>query len=1330
MKKKMFQKIMSLMLASVMTVTILGPRTVAAAETELAQPAYHWDFESVNGKTVANGGTANAGEAALQGTAAVTEEQIGIDDNKYSDAGNHVLTLSGGNKGTSYVGLPSDIYNGVDSKTGFTWSFWMNAAADIGSYSRVISSANSSNKNEFAYAPYAADAVWNVIFDDTSLYRHIYNTEPKKAVWNYITISVSAEKVTFYVNGAKVSSSIDVGGSTELKARLDMMSTLVNNALGKTCSAWTDPDSKVRLDDVELYKSALSAEEVAAIAQSYGLEVPEPQGEADAREGIYQDGTKLDRVDELTVDSADGKLQVKIWKDETDRYYYSVSREGKVVLECSALGLVTEGADLSSGLVLDKDSIKITEGNESYDLVAGSTSQVDKDYRELTFTFDKNNSSLTVIFRVFADGIGYRYVADGDITKTDEKTIITEEYSEFSFPDKAAIWTIGLSPTYENYEYTKRTAAEMYDTNATYSEPVLASLGADSGNAWVLLSEANVYNEEDPYCASVFSTRNGEKSFRTKFGQYLVQEEDESYDKKTYNPNYDFIKSVTMQDQFRTPWRVAVITGDLESLTNSSLITDLNPQAEGDFDWVVPGGSVWSWWSTSADAIDFNAMKDYIDFASESGIEYCLVDYGWELWDNYEEKVSELVAYAEERNVGILLWYGVNKFDNRHIFDLDSTDAIEKEFAWCEKMGVKGVKVDYINSDSQFAMKVMYDLADLAAKHHLVLNYHGCTNPNGENRTYPNILSSEAVAGAENFKWSSGSSASSLLTLPYTRNVLGPMEFTPTAYQVTSNELTSGFMLAMVVAYESAVQTYAASAYVYEGYQGLPLIADVPTTWDESLLLDGYPGESLVRARRSGEDWYMAAMTDDAAVYEVPLDFLEKNTEYTAFIYSDNAAGTDIQAKTQKVTSDTTLKLNIPKYGGTTIKFSKDGKITKTIYEDYDYYEAESPDGVSLSGEAKAAKASYASGCAVVGYVGGKAENKITFDKVTAKKDGKHELRIYFVSGEPRNLYVSVNGEPPVLLQNLIGIRNDWEAVSAVSVNVDLKKGENKICLYNDTAYTPNIDRIAVRDLNITTADKSALKETIAAAVPEEDEARYTKDSWKDYAKALKTAKEVLADENADQAAVDAAQKELEDKMGQLELKGEEPLPDIPYVDVDRADWFYDAVAYTYHENLMTGLDPTHFGPYNTLSRAQFALVLYRMEGTPAVTGDESFKDITGEEWYGKAVLWAAEAGIVSGYENGYFGPADDITREQMAVMMYRYANYLKEDTKTDGDYTSFPDAASVSKFAEDGMKWAVGKGIISGKGTQEPKTLDPQGKTARAEAAAIIQRFEKAYEK
>lgn len=190
--------------------------------------------------------------------------------------------------------------------------------------------------------------------------------------------------------------------------------------------------------------------------------------------------------------------------------------------------------------------------------------------------------------------------------------------------------------------------------------------------------------------------------------------------------------------------------------------------------------------------------------------------------------------------------------------------------------------------------------------------------------------------------------------------------------------------------------------------------------------------------------------------------------------------------------------------------------------------------------------------------------------------------------------------------------------------------------------------------------------------------------------------------------------------------KQESDIDDVinPYGDVSEGDWFYEAVLYNYANGLMTGMTDTTFGPYGTLSRAQFALILYRMEGTPIVETDKSFGDISGTEWYGQAVLWAAENNIVTGYQNGNFGPVDDITREQMALMMYRYASYLGKDTAEKADISGFADAERVSEFAKEAMMWANGNGIITGKdsGTK----LDPQGNTARAEAAAIIQRFMK----
>lgn len=179
----------------------------------------------------------------------------------------------------------------------------------------------------------------------------------------------------------------------------------------------------------------------------------------------------------------------------------------------------------------------------------------------------------------------------------------------------------------------------------------------------------------------------------------------------------------------------------------------------------------------------------------------------------------------------------------------------------------------------------------------------------------------------------------------------------------------------------------------------------------------------------------------------------------------------------------------------------------------------------------------------------------------------------------------------------------------------------------------------------------------------------------------------------------------------------------LPFVDVNEGDWFYDTVYYNYFEGLMTGLDPIHFGPADSLARAQFAVILWRMNGSPEVEYKALFPDVQDGIWYTDAILWAESTGVVTGYTNtGMFGPADKITREQMAVMMYRYAKYLKYDVGKKEDFSRFEDAAMVSRYAEDAMQWAVGNGIITGK--NNGTIIDPLGNAARAECAAIIQRF------
>ena len=254
---------------------------------------------------------------------------------------------------------------------------------------------------------------------------------------------------------------------------------------------------------------------------------------------------------------------------------------------------------------------------------------------------------------------------------------------------------------------------------------------------------------------------------------------------------------------------------------------------------------------------------------------------------------------------------------------------------------------------------------------------------------------------------------------------------------------------------------------------------------------------------------------------------------------------------------------------------------------------------------------------------------------------------------------------------------------------------------------------------NSEAVDKTELREVLAEVFDDSMAEFFTEDSWKAYQTVIENAKKVNDNAAATQEEVDAAVDSI--------LEAEDALKFVlPFVDVPENAWFYDYVAYNFYTGSMTGKDDTHFAPEETLVRAQFATVLYKMNQMPDVEYSNKFPDVLSDDWFAGAVLWAADTGVVTGYTNtGKFGPNDNITREQMAVMMYRYAkNYLGLEVSADGDYSDFPDAQNVQEFAKDAMRWAVGNGIITGKTVNGQLVLDPQGNANRAECATIIERF------
>lgn len=265
---------------------------------------------------------------------------------------------------------------------------------------------------------------------------------------------------------------------------------------------------------------------------------------------------------------------------------------------------------------------------------------------------------------------------------------------------------------------------------------------------------------------------------------------------------------------------------------------------------------------------------------------------------------------------------------------------------------------------------------------------------------------------------------------------------------------------------------------------------------------------------------------------------------------------------------------------------------------------------------------------------------------------------------------------------------------------------------YRYHAYVKVEDTVSV----VNKDELKQLVEEIEAA--DLDENDYDADAWKAFAEALKEAKDVLVSEDATQADVYAAYNKLAEAVDNM-------IPDteLPFVDVAEGDWYYDAVADVYDAGLMTGIDGTHFAPNQKLARAQFALILYRLNDSPEVDGKSPFKDVAEGDWYTDAVIWANKKGIITGYtDTGLFGPGDDITREQLVVMMYRYQKSISDVKAESVDLSDFKDGAKVSAFAKEAMEWAVGTGVISGK--DNGTVLDPQGTATRAECATIIIRM------
>jgi len=1039
---------------------VLQPTSQIAPNRITADAAINYSNARVASKGIAEG------NAIIKGANAGVVYDSALKSN--------VLDLHGDSFGSGWLQLPADMFSkGCDKGFSFTLKYKLDSNAEnytrlfqfspvpfgegaAPSYSSPDISLDLKDKKAFRTSIFAGKGTTT---ENDDKHRAIFDLDsaPDSGEWHEFTAVYSPSDAQFYIDGRLLTTS----AADTLKATMNslfsekVLPSYIYNSIGH--SVYSDHDVRACVDDIMFYDRALTSSEAAKLPDDplyrYTFEpdtITEGEAVPEEETNVAHDGTALTSIPEYETASPDGTLITKFWKDARGSYYYSVHKLSRgtlsMVIQPSKLGLVTTTEDLSSGFSQTAPAATVIEKNDTYTMPYGKHSTLHDNCKEISFPLKKGNSTLTVFFRVYDDGMGFRYALDHGAT-------IKEETSQVMFPGNSKFCGNWPNATYE-WDMVELPKDRANETNSTYSCPYT---GVINDKFWVTVTEAGVFNDDDPYCAGALQFMGNYHSLRFKGGVK--------------------VSSISMRNAFKTPWRAVVIGDSLDQMASSDLILNLNPPSViEDTSWIKPGKTAWSWWSSGGDSpVEYHTQKDYIDFAADNGWDFVCLDFGWALWDDSAAKVKELCDYASAKGIGIYLWYGVNNKGHSGYKDSQGNPAypyyslldeatISREFKRIRGLGVSGVKVDYYESDTQETMKQMNLCAKIAADNHLMVLFHGCTIPRGESRTYPNIVSFEAINGSEYYKWFEAPSLANRVSYTFTRSVVGSADFTPTGIPIYGIKATAGFALADVVTIESGIQHFAHSVYTYQGNKALPFLNDVPVAWDDMKVLDGYPMQFNVTARRSGNNWYVGASTLSSRSVSVKLsDLIDDDGTYTAYIFGDNKDGSEIEVTVlEDLTKDSVIKRDLLANGGFAMKITRSGMKLTTPYSNFKFYEAEK---AKLSGQARVTSGKdgkYSSGNAYVGYVGGNSNNYVTFENVNVEKAGEYTIRIYYVSGERRSLSVDVNGSRAANLEGLYANRNDWSGIAAVDTKVNLKAGNNTIKLYNNSGYGPSIDRIAV----------------------------------------------------------------------------------------------------------------------------------------------------------------------------------------------------------------------------------------------------------------------------
>jgi alpha-glucosidase len=626
------------------------------------------------------------------------------------------------------------------------------------------------------------------------------------------------------------------------------------------------------------------------------------------------------------VTSPDGRIKVTV--EPAAKLQWSASFNGRIMIANSTIALQLQNGEIM-GEAPKVVSTKTQSVNAKFPALFYKKDFVTDHYNQLTLNCKGNYG---VVFRAYDDGVAYRF-----FTTRKEDLVIKGEEANFNFDNdyKSFISYVrdlrGSEQYIQSFEalYTERKISRNTPDTLAFL-PILV----DAISSKIVILDADV---EDYPGMFVTANAKGGPGFKGVFAPYPLEEFQGGYNKLNtiVSKRADYIAKVKGTRSF--PWRAVIMVQEDKELLNNDMVQKLaSPSRVSDVSWIKPGKVAWDWWNDwNISGVDFRAgintetYKYYIDFASENKIEYIVIDEGWsndlDLMEvSPKMNLKEIIDYGKQKNVDVILWASWYAVDQK----------MDEAFSKYAAMGVKGFKIDFMDRDDQKMVSSLYEISKKGADYKLILDFHGMYKPTGFHRTYPNVLNFEGVKGMENVKWTPSDDVPRYdVSIPFIRMVAGPLDYTPGAmrnsikanfravHSLPMSQGTRSHQLAMYVVFEAPLNMLADNPTAYKKEkESTDFIAKVPTTFNETVPLDGKVGEFVVLARRKGDTWFVGAMSNwNARDLTLDATFLGEGN-YEAEIFKDginaDRDATDYKREIVKLTGRDKISIHLAPGGG------------------------------------------------------------------------------------------------------------------------------------------------------------------------------------------------------------------------------------------------------------------------------------------------------------------------------------------------------------------------------------------------------------------------------